>query len=341
MSDLPPSNLDSQFLSLSQTVEWLGSLSEKELYNWLARELQTAPPGASIHTFIAEVYRESKPSLQLRLSNAFADLLESFVPSVTPNKNYLYLYELLSLASNIRTTRVKERLRRWLYQDMFKDSEYLGDNLHGYLILASMFYDSDEEWLSHIKHTLPGKPFFPQVARHAYRALLDTTGINCLDLLPQVLGAIDYHDEDEKSFFGYLLEETVSRFDQELFLDRVAEALSAEWRVERVFANTLNLEEFLASAFRRQPKRLETLVKGLDARIWRPWANKWVGLDKERGEKAFTAIYDVCKPRIIDYFLVRDAIGALDFRSRHELVVPSSHTHLQKYFNLAAAAAGG
>jgi hypothetical protein len=149
MDDTVNSFARPQLLSLTQAVEWLRPLSEEKLYDWLAQALEKRPANGiqphtqwDIDTFIVDVYRECDPALQLRLRSAFASLLESFVPSVTPNKNAEYLSALLTLASNFRSKRVKERLRRWLYADMFKDLDYLGANLHGDLILATSVYDT-------------------------------------------------------------------------------------------------------------------------------------------------------------------------------------------------------
>ena len=347
MDETVKSFAQSQLLSLTQAVEWLRPLSEEKLYDWLAEALEkgranATPPHTQwdIDTFLVDVYRECDPGLQLRLRSAFASLLESFVPSLTPNKNAAYLSALLTLGSNLRSKRVKERLRRWLYADMFKDSYYLGANLHGDLILATSVYDVDDEWLHHIKTVLPTKSFFPKVARHTYRALLDTVGIGCMEALPDVLRSINREDNDERVAMGYLLRLSMKKFGREMFLNKTAEVFSTDWRVENVFENTLNLEEFLKAAFPNETDQ-EELIEDLDVKIWTPWADKWRDLDVKRSTETFTAIMLVCKPEPVEQFYVRDALGALAFRGgRHHLVVPKSHEHLKGYFEFAAHVMG-
>jgi hypothetical protein len=336
-----------QLLSLSQTVEWLRARPDEELYKWLADGLaetasETARPHSQVDldTFIVDVYREADPALQQRLGLALASLLESYVPSLTPNKNAAYLSGLLTLSSNFRNKRVRERLRRWLYVDMFKDWNYRGDNLLGVLIAATSVYDSDEEWLHHIRHILPTKPFFPQVARFVYRALMDTVGIECVELLPRILRAVNRADKKDQAGMAYLLLRSLKRFDQEPFVTKVSEVFNADWRVEMVFEDTLNLEECLKSALSDKPDRFYALTDDFDARIWTPVSRKWLSLDSERNQETFKAILQVCKPETVDQSIVGDALGALDFRGRHFLVVPRSHGHLREYFRFAAAAAG-
>jgi len=106
MDETVKSFAQSQLLSLTQVVEWLRPLSEEKLYDWLAQALEKRHASATqphtqwdIDTFIVDVYRECDPGLQLRLRSAFASLLESFIPTLTPNKNAAYLSALLTLAS--------------------------------------------------------------------------------------------------------------------------------------------------------------------------------------------------------------------------------------------------
>jgi hypothetical protein len=349
MDDTASSSPHIQLLSLSQAVEWLRPQSEDQMCKWLGESLEKKPIEVSqphtqfaIEAFIVDIYRECDPSLKQRLASAFANLLEAFVPNLTPNEAAAeYLSGLLTLASNFRSKRVRERLRRWLYTDMFKDWEQSGANLHGELILATSVYDSDDEWLYHIKHILPSKPFFPRVARHVYRALLDTVGLECIDVLPNVLRALNHNDRDEQFGFGYLLRLTLTKFEQENVLAKVKSVLGAEWRVEMILEDILNFEEFLEPAFSGQRERFEALVADVDERIWKPVTEKWRDLGPEKSNQTFMAIQRVCNPRTVEQFYVSDAIGALDFRGRHYLVVPKTHTHLKSYFAFAAAAANG
>jgi hypothetical protein len=222
---------------------------------------------------------------------------------------------------------------------MFKDWDYLGANLHGDLILATSVYDVDDEWLHHIKTVLPSKSFFPKVARHTYRALLDTVGIECAEALPYVLRSINREDTNERMALGYLLRLSIKKFGRKIFLDKTAEVLNSDWRVEKVFENTLNLEEFLKAAF-PNPEDQYDLINDLDVKIWQPRVDKWRELDVKRSTETFKAILVVCKPQTVEQFLVRDALGALDFRGRHNLVVPKSHGHLKEYFEFAARVMG-
>jgi hypothetical protein len=196
-----------------------------------------------------------------------------------------------------------------------------------------------DEWLHHIKTVLPTKSFFPKVARHAYRALLDTVGIKCMEVLPDVLRSINREDKDERMAMGYLLRLSMKKFGRETFLDKTAEVLTTDWRVEKVFENTLNLEEFLEAAFPNPADQFD-LFQELDVKIWTPWADKWRELDVERSTETFKAIMLICKPQFVDQFLIRDALGALSFRERHHLVVPKSHEHLREYFEFAARVMG-
>ncbi|HKR11607.1 MAG TPA: hypothetical protein VJT15_06105 [Pyrinomonadaceae bacterium] len=332
----------SRLFTLTQAAQLLRPLSDQQLYNWLVQALDEGSTDENqpqsrwdLDAFIVDVYRECDPSLQLRLRSAFDNLLESFVPSLTPNKNAAYLSALLTLASNFRSKRVKERLRRWLYDDMFNDLYYRGANLHGRLIVATSVYDVDEEWLNHLKNVLPGKPFFPKVARHTYRALLDTVGLESVEELPKVLQVIDHEDPDEKSGLGYLLRLSMKKFGREMFLSKTAEVLNSDWRMEIVFQNTLNLEEFLEAAFTNKTD-CDVIFQDLDQRIWKPWVDRWLDLDTERSTETFKAIMVVCKPQPVAPFIIRDALGALDFRLRHYLVVPKTHQHLRPFFDFNA-----
>ena len=354
MTDLPSPKLSNRPLSLSQIVERIQRLSDDELFNWLAESLEekyhpVAPINTrwEVHTYIADIYRKCTPSFRARLSQAFAGLLESFVPNVSQKKDSKYVFQLISLASNIRNKQTKERLRRWLHSEIFKDWEFQNFNLHGELILATSTYDSDQQWLNYIEKVLPTRSFFSKVARHAYRALLQTRGIDCLGLLPDMLRVLNPENENEKEAFGYLLGVTLNRFGQELFLEKANEILSADWRVEIVFKNILNLEEFLRSALSRQSgpfgNRFEEFRRYFDLEIWKPCAERWQSLDEEKNSLAFEAILEACRPNVVPGYYLQGVMGVLNFRGRHELAVPVSFLHLRTFFycNEMAVGVGG
>ena len=326
-------------LSMGQVVERIQSFPDEELYQWLAESLEgkssrlaPLPTRWEAHTFIADIYRKCRPSLQVKLGHALAGLLEAFVPNVSQSKNSKHVYQLLSLASTIRNARTKERLRRWLYSEIFKDWVYAVYNIHGELILATSTYDSDEVWINYISKLLPTREFFPKVARHAYRAVLQTRGIDCLDLLPDVLPVLDPEVGNNKEEFGYLLGVTIDRFGKELFLKKATETLKAEWRLERVFVNVSRLEQFLQSVLSGKKELFEELHSHFDREIWHPCAEKWRSLKREDNHLAFDAILDVCKPEPTPSYFITDALGVLRFPGPHELVVPNSFTHLRPYF---------
>lgn len=334
-------------LSMSQVVERIQRLSDEGLRQWLAESLEGKPSRVAplptrweAHTFIADIYRKCSPSLQVRLGYALAGLLESFVPNVSRSKNSKMAFQLLSLASTIRNERTKERLRRWLYSEIFKDWEYAIFNIHGELILATSTYDSDEVWMNYIRRILPTKEFFPQVARHAYRAVLQTRGISCLDMLPDILPVLDPETGNNKEAFGYLLGVTLDRFGKELFLKKATETLKTEWRVERIFINVSRLGQFLQSVLSGKQELFEEFHGHFDREIWRPCADKWRSLEREDNHLAFEAILDVCKPEPTPTYLITDALGVLRFPGPHELVVPESFTHLRPYFQGSELAIG-
>jgi hypothetical protein len=329
-------------LSLKDVIEKLRAFSRDELFHWLARALDESSPEAiplpmtwERHAFLANLYRSCDHPLQLRFSDAFAGLLEQFEqrPGPAPEDRQ-YLFSLLSLASTVRSDRAKVRLRRWLYLELFHDWKQEFFNLHGELILATTAYDPDEAWVEYISKVLPTRPFFREVARQAYRALLQTRGLDCLTLLPDVLKVLDPLAEEDKEQFGYLLSITLNRHGREIFLRQAKAALSgSHLGVSDVLASVLAFEDFLAEPLRETGDHFEEFIQRLNSEVWSPATRRWQEMEAQENLQAFEEILEKCDYTIIPQGYIKDALGVLTFNGgKHELIVPHHCHHLKAFF---------
>lgn len=343
MSENHPSSRLHLPLSLVEVVEVIRSLTSEELFRWLATVIDESSPEAmpfpstwTRYTALAMLYRTCDLPLQLRFSDAFARLLESFEPRPqAASSDRRYLLSLLSLAATARSDRAKKRLYRWLYLELFRDWEEKPFNLHGELILATAAYDPDDEWVEYVSMLLPTRPFFDKVARPAFRALLQTRAGDCLKLLPAILKVLPPDEEDERVQFGYLLSLAIDRCGFNSFLTKAIEALSsARLTVAQTIAAVSFLDRFLSETLENSDETASKTVRDLTSSLWQPAIEKWWGMKDEDNYRTFVEILESCHDyyTIIPQALVKDALGALTFRGRYELVVPTNFGHLALFF---------
>jgi hypothetical protein len=306
---------------------------------WLIKALSkrspeaiTLPTRGERHIFIEKLYTRCEPLLQIKFSSALAIILEDFEPRPNPGTDDLdYLYSLLSLAAVIRNDRIKERLRRWLYDEAFHEWQHKIFNLHGVLILTTSVYDSDEEWLYFIKRKLPTKPYFGTVAAEAYSALQDTKGLECLELLPDCLNTIEITDKNIMSRFRILLSDTLERCAPEFFFMTVAKLLSAKERdVANVCLNVLKLEHLIEGEFRDQ-KQFDKWTDYLGEKVWQPALERWRkdGTDPEVFARILKegGTYDILRKGWIGPYKI------LTFNNgRHEITVRAKDKKFSPFF---------
>lgn len=297
--------MSDRILSFDSALDEIRDLNaDEQLSEWLIQVLDRRVPGVrrlpgrwTSHAFVSRLYRKSDLLLKERLGRAYSRLLVSFEPEMHPNREATegdreYLFNLISLASTIRAEQAKARLRRWLYLEVYRDWEYDNFNLHKQILLATAAYDPDDAWVSYVHDTLPTKSYYERVALASYRALLQTKGIDCLSLLPRVLGAVPPSHEKRRKSFGYLLGLTMSRFGREVFLSKAAETLnSGERDVAALCSNALRLEDFLEDAFPQSQKwQMSSCVDHLRLKVLQPAVRRLHGLKPE--EKA-SAVVDL------------------------------------------------
>jgi len=343
MNEDHPSNRQHFPLSLGEVTEDMRNLTSEELFRWLATVIDESSPETTPfpstwtrHTALAMVYRSCDLPLQLRFSDAFGRLLESFEPQPqAASSDRHYLFSLLSLAGTVRSDRAKKRLCRWLYLELFRDWEEKPFNLHGELILATAAYDPDDQWVEYVSTLLPTRPFFDKVARQAFRALLQTRAVDCLKLLPAMLKVLPPEDEDERVQFGYLLGLTVDRCGFDVFLKKAVKALgSARLTVAQAIAAVSFLDRFLSETLENSDEQIDTSVRYLTSKLWQPAIEKWRGMNDEDNYRTFVEILGSCHDyyTIIPQAFVKDVLGVLTFRGSYELVVPTSLRHLALFF---------
>lgn len=311
----------------------------EELSVWLLRALHRGVPGVinlpargERHILIEKLYKKCDPLFQIKFGNALALSLERFEPSATPDANELeYLYSLLSLAALIRNDQIKERLHRWIQMDAFHEWEHKTFNLYGVLILTTSEYDSNEEWLHHILKVLPTKAYFGEVAAAAYRAILETKGLDCIELLPDSLKTVELNDKRARSRFRILLSETMERCVPDFFFTTVARLLNSKERdVADVCLNVLKLENLIEEEFQNQ-KEFDKWTQYLGEKVWQPAIQRWrkAGTDP----KTFGRILKECG----SYAILRKGwIGAYRIlifnQGRHEITIKASDKKFAAFF---------
>ncbi|HEV7893612.1 MAG TPA: hypothetical protein VGP08_23560 [Pyrinomonadaceae bacterium] len=312
--------------------------TDEQLREWLIQVLDKRSTGAKRlpnrwprHAFVSRIYRKSDTLLKERFGRVYSHLLQSFEPGTASDgkahdAERELLFNLVSLSSTIRTEQAKARLMRWLRNGAYRDWEYGTFNLYNEILLATSAYDPDEAWLSYICDSLPTKPYYERVALASYRALLQTQGIGCLELLPQVLGAVDPRHEKKRKSFGYLLGLTISRFGAEVFLDKATEALKRNVEdAAEACSNALRLEDFLEDAFSEaQAEQLKSCVERLRRSVLDPAIERLQSLEADEKADALHNLVKKKPPETIYRFRWRDGC-ALVFPRRFEVVIDEPH----------------
>jgi hypothetical protein len=332
--------------SLQSLISEVQALKEDEsLSQWLLEALTTritARIDLPAHLPITSLYLQCDPLLQKRFGKALAGILESFEPRLGADEQEReFLYSLLSLAATIRNDQIKERLRRWLYQDAFQDWYYDIFNLYGVLLLTTSAYDSDEDWLDFVMKILPTRSRFRAFAVETHRAILDTKGIDCLELLPNILDVVDSDDEVTSSRLSLLLGETIETFGADRFFSYAVKSINKETRdVADVCSNTLKLEHLVADEVSEEMDRWTLFLK---ERSWAPAIKRW----QKAGSKLDTFKEIVNRCGEFDYILMPSRIiyGAyhvVTFRNgNYEIVIKSSDRDLSEFLGYSRANEAG
>jgi hypothetical protein len=275
------SSIQSSFDVLVEQVQAL--TNEEALSLWLMEALDPRSQGKAYlptrgerHNLVSKLYKRCDPLLQATFAKALANILQSYEPGLKPDSlEPQYLYSLLSVAAVIRNEQIKERLRRWFFEEWFSEWHYGIYNLYATLLLTTSAYDSDEQWATFIRKTLPTKPYFHEIAIESYAALLNTRGEESIELLPEVLAVIDSADENALGRLGVLVSETIERFSEERFFHLAAKALNRQKQdVAQICSNVLKFEELIERELKGE-LRSRNWPGFLGTRVWEPAIKRW------------------------------------------------------------------
>jgi hypothetical protein len=255
-----------------------GTFGETPVYTKLER-----------HRFIAELFNQLDTKLQERVRVAFSNVLESFEPA-NQKTDAEYLFYLVSLASLIRSSQTKERLRRWVRQGTFDNWQYDIFNMTAEAILALSAYDADDEWVEFLLTALPKRASFKEYATAAFRALWQTRGTTCLSLMPDVLLTSDVDNNAFVKSVGYLsrlVADTVGSDKYSSTLNTVFSKMQKpayeSWAI--IVRYDYLAEKELSKIHNQQ----ESLVGALREK-WRSTISEWKSLPDEHRYEAFAKI---------------------------------------------------
>jgi hypothetical protein len=244
------------------------------------------------HRFIAELFNQLEAKLQERVRVAFSNVFESFEPA-NQKADAEYLFYLVSLASMIRSSQTKERLRRWVRQGTFDNWRHDIFNLTAEAILALSSYDSDDEWVEFMLTVLPKRASFKEHATAAFRALWQTRGTTCLSLMPDVLLSSDVDDAAFVKSVGYLSRLVADTVGSDKYSRTVNTVLSdmqkpayESWAV--IVRYDYLVERELSTIY---PRR-DSLVDALREK-WRITTSEWQGLEDKDRYDAFYKILGI------------------------------------------------
>jgi hypothetical protein len=246
------------------------------------------------HRFISEVFTQSDTRLQERIRVAFANVMESFEPA-SPKADAKYLFYLVSLASVIRNSQTKERLRRWVRLGTFDTWRHDIFNITAEAILALSSYDSDDGWVDFILNVLPKRASFKEYATAAFRALWQTRGTTCVSLLPDVLLTSDVDDEAFVKSVGYLSRLVVDKAGFDQFSKSVnASLMNMNKPVYESWAIIARLDYLAEQELSIIDNEREILIHTL-RQHWNETSREWQGLDNEPRYDAFYNILGVSR----------------------------------------------
>lgn len=346
-----------QYLTLQDLINDTPNLSVSELNECLRRYLYEGRFGTKAvlsrsarHIVVAELYAASTSRTKEKLETAFAAILEGFEPSEPPRENEVeYVFHLLSLAATIRNAQAKERLRRWLYINAFEGWQHGPFSLHGQLVLASGAYDSDEQWLHWIKTVLPRRDGFVTSALPAYRVILQTRGLECVSLVPDIVLVTELSDIGFVRSFNYLLGLTIERAGANAFCNEVIAVLNRMNRpVREVFTIILRFRSIIEKELETAPAELERM-KGNLRDLWDGSLKAWSKMDVQDAYETLDRTIDAAGPEryqvLPSHFRAVGVIEVVVFNSEYYLPITKQHAALidmcGPFFEVASTAAAG
>jgi hypothetical protein len=325
--------------SIDDVAGYFQSLNDLQLIDALKAYLSSGiiggrplPARSERHVFLANLFNGCDQTLQDRLRNAFACLLEFFEPSEPPKTSDVeYLFYLLSLAPVIRNKQAKERLRRWLFANAFDGWKYDIFDLQNELILATSAYDSDEVWTNFILHILPKRANFKNVSLAAYRALWQTIQLNSLSLLPSILLFSNPEDSKFLKSFGYLIRLTIDKAGTQQFCNKTISVLdNFESPPLEIWTVVLRLEELIDQELAKYREELKPLRQHLRI-VWANAETKWRSLPPPDSYEMFDKLLEVFNGQweLMHFFYRPSGMkGAFMFRKRHALVITESDAYI-------------
>jgi hypothetical protein len=285
--------------SINSVIAHIQGLDDSELASSLRIYLKEGVladglvfPSRDRHIFVRVLFDHCDTILQERLRRVFAHLLERFEGS-NPKDDSAYLFDLVSLASAIRSSQSKERLRRWIRQGIFETWTHEIFNLNNELILASSSYDSDDEWVDFLLNILPKRTSFKDSALAVYRALWQSRGVECLSILPEVLLALDFQNGTHIKTLGSLLRLTVEKVQGNSFCSTLGAVLGRMQKpVEELWLIVLRIDEIVEHELAAYKVELGPLTAQL-LKMWYGAISTWQNLPPADRYKAFDKLFEV------------------------------------------------
>jgi len=299
-----------------------GTFGNRQIYTRLER-----------HVYLISLFKACDPSLQDKIRNALASLLEAFEPMEPPtNRDLRYLFQLLSLSQAIRSQQAKERLRRWLYAHAFEGWRYDIYDLYSELILATSTYDSDDEWTYFLLNDLPKRPSFKESALAAYRAVLQTRRLESLSLLPDILAVEGFEDPAFFQTFGLLMRQTIRKVGTQQFCKVFAAVLKGVegksvidlWTVVLRFDQTFDRGLAIYKA------HLSALSEPL-IELWQTAVSNWESMKESDSDKMLDMLFDRFKGQwdlMPIFHKLPGSLGAVIFCKKYPIVITKHHSHI-------------
>jgi hypothetical protein len=279
------------------------------------------------HRFVSELFSQSDTKLQERIRIAFSNVLESFEPT-NPKIDAEYLFYLVSLASVIRTSQTKERLRRWVRQGTFDTWRHDIFDITAEVILALASYDADDEWVDFLLNVLPKRANFKANATAAFRALWQTRGITCVSLLPDVLLTSEINDEPFVKSVGYLSRLVVDKAGYDQFAKSVNAVFSNIRKpVYETWAAIVRLDYLAEHELSILASERESLTNTLREH-WSKTISEWRDLPDEPRYKAFERILDI-SPKL--WQVITSPRGAFLFQKKFILEVADDDYYIRSH----------
>ena len=277
------------------------------------------------HRFVSELFSQSDTKLQERIRIAFSNVMESFEPA-NAKADAEYLFYLVSLASVIRTSQTKERLRRWVRQGTFDTWRHDIFDISAEAILALASYDADDEWVDFLLNVLPKRASFKENATAAFRALWQTRGTTCVSLLPDVLLTSDVDDEPFVKSVGYLSRLVVDKAGFDQFAKSADTAFkNMKKPAYESWAAIVRFDYLAEHELSIPANERESLTNTLRGH-WSKAISEWRGLPDEPRYEAFEKILGV-SPKL--WQLITSPRGAFLFQKKFILEIADDDYYIR------------